>query len=272
MATVTLIHWNESEGRELAAVVRKYGLKVKLEYHATPSILKKLRVQPPAALVICLDRLPMQGRDLAAVIRTGKQTRQIQIVFAGGEPAKVERVRELLPDATYTSWENVGNALKNALASAPVSPVVPKSNLAGYSGTPLPKKLGIKSHACITLLNEPENFVEYLGELPEGVQITRAIAPKTAVTLWFVRSLGELSRQIDSVADRVIAADSCRLWIAWAKRTSPLASDVTETLVRASALGAGLVDYKVAAIDSDWSGLLFAPRRQARAKPARSRV
>ncbi|HXJ94046.1 MAG TPA: hypothetical protein VMT20_14450, partial [Terriglobia bacterium] len=213
------------------------------------------------ALVISLDRLPMQGRDVAIVIRTGKQARQIPIVFAGGEPAKVERVRELLPDATYTSWKNVGNDLEKAFASAPVSAVIPKSNLAGYSGTPLPKKLGVKSHICIALLNEPENFVAYLGELPEGVEFTKAITLKTEVALWFVRSVSELSHQIDSVARRVIAADCCRLWIAWAKRTSPLASDVTETLVRASALGAGLVDYKVAAIDDDWSGLLFAPRR-----------
>jgi hypothetical protein len=270
MAIVTLIHWNEAEGRELAVLVCKSGLKVELQHQAVPSILKKLRTNPPAALVIGLDRLPMQGRDLAAVIRTGKQTRQIPIVFAGGEPAKVERVRELLPDATYTSWENIGTALKKAVASAPASPVVPKSNLAGYSGTPLPKKLGIKSHSCVALLNEPENFVDYLEELPEGVQFTTAIAPKTGVALWFVRSLGELSHQIDSVAEHVIAADCCRLWIAWAKRTSPLATDVTETMVRATALGAGLVDYKVAAIDSDWSGLLFAPRQQALAKHTRS--
>jgi hypothetical protein len=266
MATVTLIHWNETEGGELAALVRKSGLKVELEYYDAPSILKKLRARPPAALVIGLDRLPMQGRDVAIAIRTAKQTRQIPIVFAGGDPAKVERVRELLPDAAYTAWKDVTATLKRAISSAPASPVVLKSNLAGYSGTLLPKKLGIKPHICFALLNEPENFIEYLGELPDGVELTRAITPKTGVTLWFVRSLGELWHQIDSVADRVIAADSCRLWIAWAKRTSPLAADVTETLVRASALGAGLVDYKVAAIDSDWSGLLFAPRRPAGSK------
>ncbi len=269
---VMLIQWNESEGRELAAFVRKYRLKVVLEYQGALSILKKLRTHPPAALVIGLDRLPMQGRDFAAVIRTGKQTRQVPIVFAGGEPAKVKCVRKLLPDATYTSWENVGIALKKAIASAPESPVVPKSNLAGYSGTPLPKKLGIKSNMHIVLLNEPENFVEYLGELPEGVKFTGSIAQKTGVALWFVRSLAELADQIDFVAKHVISAGSCRLWIAWPKRSSPLASDVSETLVRASALGAGLVDYKVAAIDSDWSGLLFAPRRQAGGKPGRSRV
>jgi hypothetical protein len=271
MATVVLIHWNSAEGRELAALVRKFGLKVTLEYEDAPLILKRLRASPPAAVLIGLDRLPMQGRNVGIVLRTGKQTRHVPIVFAGGESAKVERVREVLPDATYTSWTDVASALKQAMARAPASPVVPKSNLAGYSGTPLPKKLGIKPHSSITLLSEPENFVEYLGEMPEGVAFSKTITLKTGVVLWFVRSLRELSRQIDSVAQRVVAADSCRLWIAWAKRTSPLAADVSETLVRASALGAGLVDYKVAAIDSDWSGLLFAPRRSREGKKPNSK-
>jgi CheY-like chemotaxis protein len=268
MRSAVLIHWNQAEGREQVALIRQLGFKVELEFRSGPSILQKLRAQPPPAVLIGLDRLPMQGRDIAIAIRTARHTRQIPIVFVGGEPTRVARVKELLPDAIYASWHNIAGAVRQALSSAPVSPVVPKSNLAGYSGTPLPKKLGIKSHVSVALLNELENFVEYLGELPEGVEFTRAIGAKTGVVLWFVRSLQELSSQVDSVARRVIAADSCRLWIAWAKRTSPLASNVTENLVRASALGAGLVDYKVAAIDSDWSGLLFAPRRPAKAKKA----
>jgi CheY-like chemotaxis protein len=264
MRAAVLIHWNRAEGRERAALIRQLGFKVELEFGSGPSILQKLRAQPPPAVLIGLDRLPMQGRDLAIALRTAKHTRQIPIVFVGGEPTKVARVQELLPDAIYASWHNIAGAVKQALSSAPASPVVPKSNLAGYSGTPLPRKLGIKSHVSVALLNEPENFVEYLGELPEGVEFTRAVGARSGVALWFVRSLQELSSQVDSVAKRVIAAGSCRLWIAWAKRTSPLASDVTESLVRTSALGAGLVDYKVAAIDSDWSGLLFAPRRPSK--------
>jgi len=271
MLAAVLVHWNKAEGRERAALIRRCGFKVELECRPGPALPKKLRSHPPAALLIGLDRLPMQGRDVAVAIRTGKQTRQIPIVFVGGEPAKVARVRELLPDATYASWENLSAALEKAVVNAPISPVVPKSNLAGYSGTPLPKKLGIKSHVSVALLSEPENFVECLGELPDGVEFSRTIGSKSGVALWFVRSIQELYSQVDFVARRVIAADSCRLWIAWAKRTSPLASDVTENLVRSSALGAGLVDYKVAAIDSDWSGLLFAPRRTPAGKKASSR-
>jgi hypothetical protein len=139
--------------------------------------------------------------------------------------------------------------------------VVPSSSLAGYSGTPLAKKLGIKPGAAVALMGEPEGFVEILDPLPEGVEFMARLAAATAVGIWFVRSAEELASKIDSLSRQVIAAGCCRLWIAWAKRTSPLASDVNENLVRTAALAAGLVDYKVAAIDADWSGLLFAPRK-----------
>lgn len=224
---------------------------------------------PPAAVVISLDRLPMQGRDLAVALRTGKQTRQVPLVFVGGEPEKVERVRQTLPDAAYVPWAGVLAAVKRAIRRPLLNPVVPGSNLAGYSGTPLPKKLGIKPNIALTLLEEPEGFIEVLGELPDSVQLTRRLSSGTNVAIWFVRSTSDLASRIDSVAERVTAAERCRLWIAWPKRTSPLASDVSEPVVRVAALAAGLVDYKVAALDADWSGLLFAPRQARRSWPGK---
>jgi len=263
-ATVTLVCWNAAEGRRGLQLLRRAGFQVKLETEPRdgPGILRRLRDNPPRALVVDLGRLPMQGRDVGVAIRTGKQTRLVPLVFVGGEPSKVERVRHTLPDAVYTSRAGLGAALKRAIAEPNPKPVVPSSNLAGYSGTPLPKKLGIKPNGPLVLLEEPEGFVEILGPLPTGVEIARRLAPATAVAIWFVRSALELTSRIDSVAGQVKAAESCRLWIAWAKRTSPLASDVNENLVRTTALAAGLVDYKVAAIDADWSGLLFAPRKE----------
>jgi hypothetical protein len=257
---ITLIHWNAADGKERAKVLRA-EYQVKLEVSDPPTILRNLRADPPSAVVIDLDRLPMQGRDLGVAIRTGKQTRSIPLVFVGGNPQKVARVAQTLPDATYTSWAGVAAALKRALAKPLADPIVPVSNLAGYSGTPLPKKLGIKPNSSLALLSQPEGFVETLGELPPRTEVGHRITPGTGVAIWFVRSAGELASQIDSIARRVADARSCRLWIAWAKRGSPLATDVTEAAGRTAALAASLVDYKVAAIDADWSGLLFAPRR-----------
>jgi hypothetical protein len=194
------------------------------------------------------------------VLRTSPSTRFTQIVFAGGNSAKAERVRQTLPDAVFVEWPSVVRAVAQALSTPTWAPVVPHSNLAGYSCTPLPRKLGIKPRSVITLLNEPEGFAELLGELPEGARLTRKIGAGTSIVIWFVRSERELSANAASIAAQLGAG---RLWIAWPKQSSPLASDVSEHRVRTAGLAEGLVDYKVAAIDRDWSGLLFAPRKAA---------
>jgi len=261
--TVTLIHWNTAEGREHARLLRDAGVQVKLEVDARsgPQIFKRLCDSPPDVIVISLDRLPSQGRDVGLALRSRKQTRSIPLVFVGGEPGKVDRVRHALPDAAFTNWKTIAGAVKQAAAHPLANPIKPASVLAGYSGTPLPKKLGIKATSSVALLGEPEGFVEILDPLPPEVEFTHRISPTTSVGIWFVRSAAELASRIDSVARQVSATKSCRLWIAWPKRTSRLAGDINENGVRTAALAAGLVDYKVAAIDADWSGLLFAPRK-----------
>ncbi len=259
---LVLIHWNVAEGERHTLVLGRAGFQAKLEADPRdgPRILRRLRAAPPDALAISLDRLPMQGRDVGLALRSNMKTRPIPLVFVGGEADKVDRVRRALPDAIFTTWPSLARAVKRGIANPRADPVAPASVLAGYSGTPLPKKLGIKPNACIALIEEPEGFAEILDPLPPGVEFSGRLTSSTAVGIWFVRSAAELASKIDSVAGQVREGKSCRLWIAWAKRTSPLAGDVNENLVRTAALAAGLVDYKVAAIDADWSGLLFAPR------------
>lgn len=129
---------------------------------------------------------------------------------------------------------------------------------AGYSGTPLPKKLGIKPDSVVALLGAPRNFADRLGPLPDGARVRNGGRGASGLVVWFVRSRKELERNIAGIRDR---SWTDGLWIAWAKQSSPLATDVTETHVRAAGLAAGLVDYKVCAIDADWSGLKFARRK-----------
>jgi len=264
-ARVALIHWNAQEGKHLAEIVRKAGLEVSLHSADRPAIMRSFRAKPPAAIVISLDRLPSQGRDAAIVLRSSKATRMVPIIFAGGEREKVEGIRRTLPDAAYATWHNVAQLLKRVVAAAPPeNPLVPNSILAAYSVTPLAKKLAIQPNSSVALLNEPEGFVELLGDLPQGVEFTQRIVPRTRVAICFVRAGVELATYIDSVAASVRSAASCRLWIAWPKKTSPLACDVSEKVVRMAALAVGFVDYKVAAIDADWSSLLFVPKRDGR--------
>ena len=261
MPRVRLIHWNAAEARERAVRLRAAGHQVA---HAVPvglAFLRGLRANPPAAVVIDLGRLPSQGRDVALAIRQARPTRGVPLVFVGGEPDTVRRVRTVLPDASFTSWVAIGGALKWAIAHPPADPVAPRSLLEGYSGTPLPKKLGIKADGEVALVGAPRGFRALLGDLPEGARVRTVIAGRPDVTIWFVRSAAELRRGMAALAAR---AGDRRLWIAWPKKASALAADVSEREVRAAGLAVGLVDFKISAIDATWSGLLFTRRKRGR--------
>jgi hypothetical protein len=134
---------------------------------------------------------------------------------------------------------------------------------AGYSGTPLPKKLGIKPGSSVALLGAPEGFVEHtLGPLPDGVAVRADARLPFGVGLVFASSRKELARRFPAALRSM--GDPCALWLAWPKRASGISSDLDENVVRVLGLAAGLVDYKVAAIDQTWSGLCFARRRKKR--------
>jgi CheY-like chemotaxis protein len=257
---ILLVHWNRAEAEERAAILRTAGYDV----DAGPIegiALRAQRSDPPTAFVIDLSRIPSHGRDVGMALRGAKATRSVPLVFVDGEPDKVAKVREQLPDAVFTDWRRIRGALSKAIARPLESPVVPASSLAGYSGTPLPKKLGIKPAATVVLLGAPDDFERTLGPLPEGAKLTGASTALGDLTIWFVRSLKELSRGLPRAVGR---AEHGPVWIAWPKKAAAPSTDVTEREVREKGLAAGLVDYKVCAIDATWSGLLFALRREKR--------
>jgi hypothetical protein len=227
-------------------------------------VLKTMGRTPPAAVVIDLSRLPTTGRDVGMALRSTKATRHVPVVFVEGDPNKVARVKAQLPDAVYTTWSAIVSPLKRAIADPPKTPVVPASRLAGYSGTPLPKKLGIKPDWVVALLGAPADFAQTLGPLPPGATLRSGSRGRCDQAIWFVRSARELRQRLERVA-RLPGAGG--LWIAWVKQASELKTDVTETMVRESGLAHGLVDFKICAIDADWSGLRFARRTATRSTP-----
>jgi hypothetical protein len=125
--------------------------------------------------------------------------------------------------------------------------------MAGYSGTPLPRKLGIKPGHTLALVEAPDGFGAILGELPEGVRVAGGLAAAFDVAVIFVGRVAELEKRLTS-ARKKMRQDGA-VWIAWPKRASGVATDVTEDRVREAALAIGLVDNKVCAIDETWSGL-----------------
>jgi hypothetical protein len=134
--------------------------------------------------------------------------------------------------------------------------------VAGYSGTPLPKKLGIKEGSRVAFSGAPEDFGRTLGELPADVMVKATVrGPLDVIVVFFMRR-AELERRIEKL---IAAMDpAAGLWIAWPKRASGLATDITEDVVREIGLAAGLVDNKVCAIDETWSGLRLVIRLRDR--------
>jgi len=261
MPRVRLIHWNAAEAEERIARLRAAGYEVDYGGEMNPGTLRSWRDNPPAAFVIDLSRMPSQGRDVAMSLRSRKTTRHTPLVFVEGEPEKVERIKTHLPDAVYTIWSRIRSSLKQAIAKPPSNPVVPESNLAGYSGTPLPKKLGIKPNSTVALIGAPKDFEQTLGELPEGVKLKKQATGQCDLIIWFVRMQAELYDRIKEMGELTGAANAGGLWIAWPKQASGIASDLTQSVVRETGLASGLVDYKVCAIDATWSGLKFTRRK-----------
>ncbi len=136
--------------------------------------------------------------------------------------------------------------------------------MAGYSSTPLPKKLGIKEGSRIALVNAPKDFQRTLGALPENaVFVARLIKPLDIVLL-FVLTERALLRDFAKLAEKL--ATNGMIWVAWPKKSSGVATDLMFERVQRIGLDSGLVDVKICAIDDVWSGLKFVFRLKDRAR------
>jgi hypothetical protein len=132
---------------------------------------------------------------------------------------------------------------------------------AGYSATPLPRKLGFKPGMTAVFLDAPEHLDELLGDL-EGVTVKRALRGRADLVMCFVTRRGQLERRAGRLRDAV--APDGMVWVCWPKKASKVKTDVTEDVVREVLLPTGLVDTKVAAVDETWSGLKLVVRLEQR--------
>ncbi len=137
--------------------------------------------------------------------------------------------------------------------------------MAGYSGTPLPRKLGIGPGARLGLIHAPAGFEATLGPLPDEVRVRAAARGPLDVIVAFFVARAALERRLGAL--RAALDPSGGLWIAWPKRASGVETDLSENVVRELGLAAGLVDNKVCAVDEVWSGLRFVYRLRDRPRP-----
>ena len=136
--------------------------------------------------------------------------------------------------------------------------------MAGYSSTPLAKKLGIKEGSRIALVNAPKNFQSELGELPDGVEFITRPTKSLDIILLFVLTERVLAREFSRLAEKLVT--NGMIWIAWPKKSSGVTTDLSFERVQRIGLDVGLVDVKICAIDDTWSGLKFVYRLKDRAK------
>ena len=136
--------------------------------------------------------------------------------------------------------------------------------MAGYSGTPLPKKLGVKADQRIALLNEPKDFQKELGQLPPNSQILKRLSAPLDLVLLFVDREKILAKQFPALAKKL--STNGMIWVAWPKKSSGVPTDLIFERVQRIGLDYGLVDVKICAIDDRWSGLKFVIRLKDRKK------
>lgn len=137
---------------------------------------------------------------------------------------------------------------------------------AGYSGTPLVRKLGLKDSSRLLVINEPPDYRSLVGELPPGLGEDSSLNAATTVVHLFVRTRVDLSAHLGQL--RKTVAPAAAIWVSWPKKASKVPTDITEDTIRELALPLGLVDVKVCAVSAVWSGLKLVIRKELRGSHA----
>ena len=134
--------------------------------------------------------------------------------------------------------------------------------MAGYSGTPLPQKLGIKPGLTVVTINAPANYRRLLGQIPDSVTFSERLKSGSSFVHLFTSRRSEMQKKMSILRDKI--SDNGAIWVSWPKKSSGISTDVTEDVIREIALPLGFVDIKVCAVDETWSGLKLMIRRENR--------
>jgi hypothetical protein len=252
MPRVRIVHWKAPEAGPLIEACRACGFEVEYDDVRGGELTAMVREKPPEVLVIDLTCLPSHGREVAIYLRRTKYARHIPLVFVDGAPEKVEKTREQLPDATFTTRGKLRSGIKSALAKRIADPVLPAAMMERYSSRTVAQKLGIGEGATVAVIDAPRDYAAALGALPEGAELVENPDAIQDVTLWFVRD----PREYQAGLGRMQAiAHRTKLWVVWRK------GSLTDRVVRQEAIEVGLVDYKICAVNAQWSAMAFARRK-----------
>ncbi len=251
MLRLRLFHWKAAEAAPLIATLKAAGHSV--EYEEKPASYGRLRHSQPDAFIIDLSRSPSHGRDVGVFLRGSKATRHVPTVFLGGDPEKVEGVRRLLPDASYTS---PGRLIATLNRVKPLTdPVRPPQMMERYAGRTTAQKLGIGKDTSVAVVDPPADYAKAIGKLPEGAWFEEEPAD-CKVTLWFAHDPAGFQAALPEM--RKIAAAKSRLWILWRKGKK---DGLDGNVIRLGAVDVGLVDYKICSVNETWSAMVFTVKK-----------
>ena len=237
-------------------LVRQAGFEAEFEPDPNGAVVARaIKSSLPDAILIDLSRLPSQGREMAVWLRNQKKTREIPIVFFGGETEKVDRIKSVIPDAGYATETTVGRLLKKACARRAANPVVPPSAMERFAAKSAAQKLGIIAASTVAVMDAPRDYALVLGAMPADVEFFEDPPEARDVTLWFIRDAEAMLSALRQM--RAIAAKT-KLWILWPKGQT---NRFREGSIREMGIENGLVDYKICSVNEQWSGILFARKK-----------
>ena len=256
---VRLVCWDEDLARQRLESLAGCGVEIDGSPFKVSGLIGHFKRLAPAAVLIDLDRKPSYGSAVAGMLRQSPSTRHLPIVFAGGAPDKLPRIRQELPDAVFVEWKDAGKALKKAAARPLLNPVTPAPYMERFKASSLAAKLGLKPDLKLAVIAPPEGFEELVGDWPEGAEIQPKFTAKTELAIWFVRS----AREMVAVADHlgVHLRKGVSAWICYPKQAGRYKVDFNSFDLRAACLEVGLVDYKICSVDADWSGMKFTRKK-----------
>ena len=257
MPRVRIIHWKPEEAAPLVQACRQGGMEAEYDTGdvSGAAVGRALRQNPPDVVVIDLSRLPSHGREIAVWMRSVNATRHIPIIFVNGEAEKVEKVREILPDAAFTTTARVRSAVAAACRKRVQDPVQPPTMMERFKTRTAAEKLGIKEGSAAAVIDPPRDYATVIGELPKKATLLEDPDAIQSVTLWFVHDPAGLNAGLRKMR---ALADKTKLWILWRKGSD---NGITQNGVRQAGIDVGLVDYKICSVDGRWSGILFARKK-----------
>jgi CheY-like chemotaxis protein len=231
--------------------LRRAGFDASAEFHVASGLTTRLKASPPDAFLVDLSRMPSHGRAVALYILRSRPLRHIPVVFLEGDPAKVEKLRALAPEAAYANWAAVKKAVNDAVRNPrPARLGPPEAYMMQWAKTPLAKKLGLEPGACALLVNPPEGFEEWV-KAPDGVEFVDRWAPGVNLIFLFVTGVDQLDLTIVKLLPKIDRR--VHLWICWPKLSGRAPSTgLTQSAVLETARFHGFKTSKIASVDSTW--------------------